>query len=98
MERKRARKSGKVFNVSNVKACPTFIHPDYRIELCEGVLGETGRLEILKLVPKSTTEPYFTARWDQKPEHLDIDIHRVSNSAKSKFRNNRGGYEGHHTS
>jgi hypothetical protein len=42
-----AGKSGMVVKVSNVKARPTFIHPDYTIEVSDGELGETGTISSL---------------------------------------------------
>jgi len=89
------KQSGRVSRVSTLEVNPTHVHLEYRLEPCNGILTETGKLEVLKLVPKSGVGPSFIARWDQKPEHLDIDMHGASNSAISKFRNNKDG--GHHT-
>jgi hypothetical protein len=72
----------------------SIIHLDYKSEPCD---SETGKLELLKVVPKSGDGPYFIARWDQGPEHLDIDMHGASNSATRKFKNIKDGYSGHHT-
>jgi hypothetical protein len=92
-----ANQSGRVSEVSNLEVNPNSFNQDYKQEQCDGRLTETGNLEVLKLVPISGSGPSFTARWDQKPDHLDIDMHCASNSAISKFRNNKGGYLGHHT-
>jgi hypothetical protein len=91
-------RSGRVSKVSNLEVNPTLIHPDYRCELCDGILSVTGKLEVLKVVPKSGDGPYFIARWDQGTEQLDIDLRRASNSVTRKFRKNKDGYSGHHTS
>jgi hypothetical protein len=91
-------KRGRVSHISNLEVNPTVIHPDYKSEPCDGILSETGKLEILKLVPKSGDGPNFVARWDQGPQQLDIDMHGASPSAVKKFKNDRGGYKGHHTS
>jgi hypothetical protein len=93
-----ANRSGRVFKVSNLEVNSNYIHSDYECEPCGGILTDTGDLRVLKLVPKSGSGPYFTARWDQKPEHLDIDMHGASKSAIGDFKNNRNGYSGHHTS
>jgi hypothetical protein len=97
MDRKR-KINGRASKVSNLKVVSTFIHPDYKAEPCDGILSETGRLEILKVFPKSGDGPYFIARWDQRPEHLDIDMHGAPKSGIKKFKANKGGYSGHHTS
>jgi hypothetical protein len=91
-------KRGRVSHISNLEVNPTVIHPDYKSEKCDGILSKTGHLKILKVVPKSGEGPYFIARWDQKPEHLDVDMHGASPSAIRKFKNNKDGYSGHHTS
>jgi hypothetical protein len=91
-------RSGRVSKVSNLEVNPTLIHPDYKSEPCDGILSDTGKLEILKVVPKSGEGPYFIARWDQGPEHLDIDMRGASNSATRKFKKDKDGYSGHHTS
>jgi hypothetical protein len=91
-------RSGRVSKVSNLEVNPTLIHPDYKSEPCDGILSETGKLEILKVVPKSGDGPYFIARWDQRPEHVDIDMHGAPKSANKQFKANEGGYSGHHTS
>jgi hypothetical protein len=84
--------------VSNLAVCPESVHPDYRIEECDGILSKTGKLEVLKVVSKSSSGPRFTARWDQRAERLDVDIFNVSNPVVRKFKNNKHGYAGHHTS
>ncbi|MBN8988642.1 MAG: hypothetical protein J0H42_10375 [Rhizobiales bacterium] len=88
---------GRVAKVSDVEIHPTIVHPDYRSEPCDGVLSETGKLEVLKVAPKSGHGPYFIARWDQKPEHLDIDMFGTTKNAIKLFKAAKGGYSGHHT-
>ena len=88
---------GRVSKVSNLEVQPTAIHPDYRSEPCDGILSETGKLEVLKVVSKAGNGPYFIARWDHKPEHLDIDMHGASNSEIRKFKSNEDGFAGHHS-
>jgi hypothetical protein len=88
---------GRVAKVSDVEIHPTVVHPDYTSEPCEGVLSETGKLEVLRIVPKAGNGPYFVARWDQKPEHLDIDMFGATKSANKLFKAGKSGYSGHHT-
>ena len=88
---------GHVARISNLKIAHKHIHPDYACEPCDGKLSETGKLELLKVMPKSGEGPFFIARWDQKPEHLDIDMKNATNSAIRSFKKNRHGYRGHHT-
>jgi hypothetical protein len=83
MDRKRkiekiSNMNGRVSKISNLQVDPRYIHPDYMSEQCDGMLTETGKLEILKLVPKSGAGPYFIARWDQVPEELDFDMHNAA--------------------
>jgi hypothetical protein len=88
---------GRVSKISNLVVKPRYVNPDYRSEPCDGILTDTGKLEILKLISKSGAGPYFIARWDQRPEHLDIDMHYASKGAIRKFKNKKDGYGGHHT-
>ena len=88
---------GRVARISNLKVAHKHIHPDYACEPCDGKLGETGKLESLKVAPKSGEGPFFMARLDQKPGHLDIDMKNATNSAIRSFKKNRHGYRGHHT-
>jgi hypothetical protein len=93
-----ANRSCKVSKVVNLEVVQTYIDPCYKLEPCDGILTDTGRLQVLKLTSNSDIDPFFIARWDQTPEHLDIDIYGASNSAIEKFKNNKDGYGGHHTS
>jgi hypothetical protein len=88
---------GRVSKISNLVVTPRYVNPDYKYEICDGFLTDTGKLEILTLIAKSGGGPYFIARWDYRPEHLDIDMHNASRSAIRKFKNNKDGYGGHHT-
>lgn len=96
MDRKQ-KINGRASKVSNLRVTRTFIHKDYKAEPCDGVLSDTGKLEVLKVFLKSGDGPSFIARWDQRPEHLDIDMDGAPNSAIRKFKANKGGYTGHHT-
>jgi hypothetical protein len=87
----------KVSEVGNLRVTPTSLDSDYQSEHCDGVLGKTGYLQVLKIVRKDGANPYFVARWDQKDEALDIDIVGASNSASKRFKAGTYGYSGHHT-
>lgn len=88
---------GRVSRISNLIVDAKHLDSNYIREECDGVLSETGELEILKLVPKSGTGPYFRARWDQVPERVDFDMENASNSAIRNFNKHARGYGGHHT-
>lgn len=87
---------GGVSKISNLEVNTNYIHPDYAVEPCDGVRGETGKLEILRFVSDGNSYPYFIGRWDQATEHLDIDMHAASNTAKRKFKKEIEGFLGHH--
>jgi hypothetical protein len=88
------RNRGRVSNFSDLKVDPTFIHPDY--ECCDGIPSDTGHLLVLKVIPKSGQGPFFEARWDEKPEQLDIDMRGAPKREMKKFKAEKDGYIGHH--
>ena len=69
---------GRLVEISGLTVEYKNIHPDYACEQCDGRLGETGKLELLKLAPTSGNGPYFIARWDHKAATVDIDMHNAS--------------------
>ncbi|WP_342723876.1 hypothetical protein AAFG07_32980 [Bradyrhizobium sp. B097] len=89
-------RDGRVSEVRNLEVNPTAIHPGYKLEWCDGILSETGKLEIFRVVPKSGSDPSFVARWDQGPEELDIDMRGASNCRMKRFKAEQGNYKGHH--
>jgi len=91
-----ANQSG-VARIDNLKVVTNSIHANYQLVPCDGIRGETGSLEVLKLVPKTGSGPYFVARWDQPPEELDIDIRGAPKNVINDLKHDRGGYSGHHT-
>jgi hypothetical protein len=98
MDSKRVRnQSGIAFKVSNLHVVRKYIHPEYRYEACEGDIAENGRLDVLKLVRADDGCPSFSARWDQRPDELDIDIHHPSDAVVDDFKGGKNGYRGHHT-
>jgi hypothetical protein len=88
---------GYATKVGNLSLNPTSIHSKYRSELCEGDIAENGRLDVLKLVRKDGGRPCFSARWDQKSDALDIDIHHPSRDVCAQFKHGENGYCGHWT-
>jgi hypothetical protein len=90
------KSEGRVSEVRNLKVDPTFIHPDYKWLSGDRIPSDTGHVLVLKVIPISGHGPYFEARWDQKPEKLDIDMCAAPKSEKEKFKAEKDGYRGHH--
>ncbi len=98
MDSKRVKnQSGIAFGVRNLRVAWKHIHPEYRYEPCAGDIAENGRLDVLKLVRADGGCPSFSARWDQRPDELDIDIHHPSGAVVDDFKGGKNGYRGHHT-
>jgi hypothetical protein len=91
-------RNGRVSEVSDLRLATAQIDSDHQLEHCDGVIGETGYLQVLKVVRRDGANPHFVARWDQKDEAIDIDIVGASNSASKRFKAGTGGYAGHHSS
>jgi hypothetical protein len=98
MDSKRVKNQSSIaFKVTNLRVVWKHIHPEYRYEACEGGIAENGRLDVLKLVHADDGCPSFSARWDQRPDELDIDIHHPSDAVVDDFKGGKNGYRGHHT-
>ncbi len=48
-------RSGRASRVSNLEVNPIRVHPDYKVEPCDGILSETGKLEVLRLFRSQVT-------------------------------------------
>jgi hypothetical protein len=98
MDPQQLKDKGRVSKISNLKVNPTLIHPDYDYERspCDRIPSDTGHVLVLKVIPKSGHGPYFEARWDQKPEQLDIDMRGAPRREMKKFKAEKDGYIGHH--
>jgi len=101
----RAQGDGQARTLRNLEIKTRHLDSDYQVVMVTDDLirGETGRLSVFSLVPKTTGKPSFQARVDdgspgnrRQPE-LDIDIEGVSAAIKRDFKANRNGYIGHHT-
>ncbi len=51
---------------------------------------------LFRLEPSRSDAPRFSARWDTKPNTIDIDLFGDS-EANKKFKGGTDGYAGHHT-
>jgi hypothetical protein len=94
---RRIADQSRVARISDIAVTDESLHPDYERVICDGIRGETGSLELLRIIPKSANRAYFVARWDQRPEELDIDIRDASPDVVRKFEGKKGGYSGHRT-
>ena len=92
------KNEGRVNKVADLQVNQTRIHPDYTWLRGNCILSDTGQLEVLKVVRKSGDGPYFIARWDQRPQSLDIDMFGATESENRDFKAGKGGYSGHHPS
>jgi len=54
-----------------------------------------GRLIIAKLRNKKGIPPSFLVRWDEKDDHLNVDIKGVMDTEVESFEKGNGGYSGH---
>lgn len=87
---------GKVQKAFNIKADVQDLSQDYDLEFCrESVTTQQGLLVVARLKPRKASLPGFSFRWDEKPNHLNVDIHGVGKAEESQFRNSRQGYRGH---
>ncbi len=93
----REARRGRVDRVSDLNVVAIKLHSDYVVEPCDGQFGETGKLEVLKLIHKAGSGPDFVARWDQAPRELDFDLRNAPPADIKKFKRNKNGYGGHHS-
>jgi hypothetical protein len=91
----RVANQGRVNHVADLHANTKTIHSNYKLELSQGIITETGELRLFKISPISGTGPSFVGRWDQKDEKVDVDIHGVTNDVATKFNDQKDGYAGH---
>jgi len=100
MDRAKVRKkNGKVFSLKEVKLLKKYyLSQDYRVELHPyKKITDTGLLIIGELIPVEKELPIFSFRWDEKKEELDVDINNVKDAIKNRFKEEKNGYEGHHS-
>ena len=103
-EQRIQKQNGKVFENYNVEINQVYLNPNYTLlKQSANVISSTGRLGVFELTP-SRDGPSFSARWDggsrddgkTETYDLDIDIDRVSEEERTRFKNDQGGYTGHH--
>jgi hypothetical protein len=99
------KQDGKAFETYNVEIRAIYLNPKYTLsKQTANVMTGNGLLKVFELNP-SRGGPSFIGRWDGgsrdpgKTERydLDIDIYRVSDEEKRRFKEGEGGYSGHHT-
>jgi hypothetical protein len=61
--------------VFNVKVNVNYLNPQYDIDIPqENKITDQGLLLVGKIVPKQHYLPQFSLRWDEKDNHLNVDI------------------------
>lgn len=87
-----SREASKVFKI---KVDPVYRNPDYDLELFpEGEITEQGLLLCGKLKPQQPLLPEFWIRWDEKGDHLDVDM-KSDEGCQDDWENETHGYKGH---
>jgi hypothetical protein len=99
-------KDGKAFETYNIEVDVTYLSPKYTFsKQTANVRTGEGLLKVFELNP-SGDGPSFVGRWDggsrdpckKERYDLDIEIYRVSDEEKLRFKKGERGYSGHHTS
>jgi hypothetical protein len=76
---------------------PESISPNYELKSQPNSNAtDTGHLELFRLEPLDPALPSFSARWDTKPNTIDIDLIGDPKASKA-FKAGLAGYGGHHT-
>jgi hypothetical protein len=96
---------GKAFETFNIEIDVIYLNPKYTLsKQTANVITGSGLLKVFELNP-SEGGPSFIGRWDggsrdpgkKERYDLDIDIYRVSDEEKRRFKKGERGYSGHHT-
>lgn len=75
-----------------------YIDPEYSLDYSEQQeISETGRLNLVNIIPKNNNDPLFKARWDEFDNNVDVDMYNVSKSQIKNFKKEEYGYSGHHS-
>jgi hypothetical protein len=85
----------RAFNITVEKE--DFLDPDYTLNIypSESRTTDQGLLLVGSLEPRLGGFPRFSLRWDEKGQHLNVDIHGVSKAKRRAFINGTDGYSGH---
>lgn len=84
--------------VFNLKIDTDFIAPDHSLIFSDhNDMSETGLVEIFTVASNKPELPSFKARWDERNDQVDIDIHNVGKGISQAFKNGKKGYSGHHS-
>jgi len=91
-EKGSSREASKVFNI---KVELVYLNPDYYLELLQNnEITEQGLLLCSKLKPQQPLLPEFRIRWDEKGDHLNVDM--ISDEGcQDDWKNETHGYKGH---
>jgi hypothetical protein len=82
---------------TSISITPERTHPKYQLEFQSNSLAtDTGHLELFRLAPLEGGLPTFSARWDLKPNTIDIDLIGDAKASKA-FKAGADRYKGHHT-
>jgi len=82
---------------TSINIIPEWIHPKYELKYePSSNATDTGHLELFRLKPVEPELPTFSARWDLRPNTVDIDLIGTAEAGKA-FKAGVGGYAGHHT-
>jgi hypothetical protein len=90
MDRKRVWKERPAERVTGFSFEQEYLDTQYTVQPVYQAIGDTGRLDVLKIVPRDTTLPTFVGRWDESAKSLDFEIEDAPAHMRKKF-------PGHHT-
>ena len=81
--------------VFNIKVEYRYLNPDYEFPpLQDNEITEQGLLLCGKLKPQQPLLPEFWIRWDEKGDHLNVDI-KPDEGCKDDWEKETNGYKGH---
>ncbi len=91
-EKGSGREASKVFNIKDELV---YLNPDYDLELLhDNEITEQGLLLCGKLKPQQPLLPEFWIRWDEKGDHLNVDM-KSDEGCQDDWNNETHGYRGH---
>jgi hypothetical protein len=91
-EKGSSREARKAFNI---KVDYVYLNPDYDLKpLQDNEITEQGLLLCGKLKPQQPLLPEFWIRWDEKGDHLNVDM-QSDKGCQDDWENETHGYKGH---